>query len=1159
MSFNIDITVASAEATIARNEQALDRAAASGVEAKASISAVGASAVDAGKKLADAGESGDAALRKVTASAAAAAGDIGKLNQLIGVMKDDTAAAGRAADGTGRSMADWAAQMEREAKIVERIRAPMREYKADLDALDALLKKGTLTTAEYTDEVDRLIKKSGTMQGPKQQATPAAAAAHATSSAHEPEHESEHESMLNQGFDVIAPKLGAAGELLHEFATEGAIGAAAIAAVVAEVTHLGNEYIELANKAQKLTEKGGDINATLREQLALSKDLHGSLDGTLELYDAVRDGTDELNLSMRDQIELTKDIGSAVVASGKSVEQAGGLMSKLTYAFSSGAIGGRELKGIMKEFPDIAAEFVTAMGHSRKELIDLANKGQVSSDMLIAAFRKMGPEMEEKVGRKAETTSQMWQHFNDTITISVGRLAEATGGFRAFGEVLDGIGKAVGLAAEAMDTFGLSGKQMSVVLGTSTLGTMTELFNDLGASMERTAERVGEFLTHAMTTPIAVDQALVKSQGDITKAYLARMEALKLLGVEEEKNAKTAEVAASAAKIGIDVGGFDEAAANKVAEMRITMRQSGIDIGDAFDTAHSEAVQLGTQLDKIKESKAVSELADDAKRIWQEMHGANEIMDVSIKKWTDLADKVHVARQAVEKWKSLTPDGTQVTQDQRELQRGIRDMETEQALSKYGKTVVGIQQQKDQAGDSIRDLSRALKDGEIDSEQYRQRYNALVTTINDGRLPEVIKIWEALHMPQEQFARDTRAATALLEAGRISVEQYRVELQKLADTAGNGDIWRILDQHRAPIKVDSQANDYAAEQAALAHQRLVDEKMDALDKQYARPDNADKNRGAYGQTDGPDLEADLSAFDKRNDALAALGRSTGALDEAERKHVLVVQAERDVMRQLLEPTERYSAQMEGLGKLLADKTITAAQYSRSVDQIRASELAASDAGKTLAGGLESQWLKAKADAEGFGAAVAGTAVNGVDKFNAAFLDMVNNSDKYNAQIAELQKQLQAGKITNDEYTKQVDAIGVHWGDVVDSVIQDLERLIVKQVEVMAITALLNAIVPGSGTTAGVTGATGSLVNALPSGSGPITLPSQVSLGQTPGIYPSASPATARLAPTSAAPVYNLTVVATIDDAVVHAAMNTPGGERVIAAANRKVPGARVGR
>lgn len=100
-------------------------------------------------------------------------------------------------------------------------------------------------------------------------------------------------------------------------------------------------------------------------------------------------------------------------------------------------------------------------------------------------------------------------------------------------------------------------------------------------------------------------------------------------------------------------------------------------------------------------------------------------------------------------------------------------------------------------------------------------------------------------------------------------------------------------------------------------------------------------------------------------------------------------------------------------------------YAHVVDEVRAKQLAAGPEGQTFMGGLEAGWLKLKASAESYGATLAGMLLDDVGKLTDAFVTMANG-----------------GKVS--------------FSAMVDSMIQDLERLIVKQ----AVISLVSSVIGG---------------------------------------------------------------------------------------------------
>jgi hypothetical protein len=115
---------------------------------------------------------------------------------------------------------------------------------------------------------------------------------------------------------------------------------------------------------------------------------------------------------------------------------------------------------------------------------------------------------------------------------------------------------------------------------------------------------------------------------------------------------------------------------------------------------------------------------------------------------------------------------------------------------------------------------------------------------------------------------------------------------------------------------------------------------------------------------------------------------------------------------------------------------------------------------------------------------------------------------------------------------------VSWSAMVDSMIQDLERLILKQLEVAAINSLIGGI-GGLGGSAAVAGVTPS-IGATPDPGIPRVRPTP-----TPGDYPGALPTAAPAAASPAPQIVRIVVANQLDKSVPLAAIAGAAGQATI--------------
>lgn len=1022
-------------------------------------------------------------------------------------------------------------ELRREQQILEKINGPMREYQAQVAALDRLLQKGAIDGADYNRELERAgtaaTKGLNPVQGPKPPGGAAGAGAAAESAG------------AGDYVKAIAPQFGQGGQLLSQFASGGVLAAAGAAALVVELGHLSDQYTTLSNKVERFSTTTLTADDILHQQLDLSRELHSSLEATEALYVKVRDSTNQLNLSQREQQQLAKDIGVAVAAEGKSAEEAAALTQRLGIAFETGTINGREMRSLMKQYPEIANELSQALGHTQSQLLQMANKGQISAQQLIDAFHKMEPEAEATLKRLDETFSQKAGHLWDSVKLTVG-----------------------GALKDYLDAY--------------------------------------------------------KSPAEIAEAYAARklhehQEAARQLTTEIERNTRTAEIASAGHAIGVDVGPFSKELADKITDVRMTARQAGVDIADAFADAKAKAQLYGTEIDKIREQHAAKEIADDAKRMYDAMYGAGDILTKQMDRWRDIGLQIVTITKAIEHWQVLDA-GAPPSRERTELERQKRDLLTEQDKKPFGDEVTKYVQGLDKARDGLEDWRAAAKAGTISQEELRKKTDEFLTTLNDGRLPEAIKFWEEFHLPQQQFARDEAALTSLLHRGSISVVEYTMKLRELREALDKTGFAKILDEeHDAFVKQEvvmqrylaghqTMAQDFAVYQAQVARE----EKLDALGSAFIEPArvyeqtllNASDAAKQLGLSQEAIIVLQRQARDQFDSSAEALSKVTvnvagyqqalnkliaqrnatpegeqpwgsasqqfqSSVSQLDREAKLVEQFDQPLAnykRQLADidgavkdlglsqehttflqrkareefdaatealskqkgPQEAYNATLRKLDDQLARTEISQSRYTDAVAKTKEQLLTDTGNDKTFLGALELQWIKLQQEADRLGATIAGQVLGDVDKLNEGLVSAANNG-------------------------------AVSWSAMADAMIQDLERVALKMLEIKLIGSVVGLFSSGAGGGGGGgladTSISGVDYGSVPVGGGIGAAPVGLAASDEhltitlPGAYPYPSPPSpggAAGGGGGVAPVVH--VHNHYDSAISQAALDGPGGQ-----------------
>lgn len=323
-------------------------------------------------------------------------GVAGKFRSLGEAIRQHMSATAHSAGQAMRGLADAVAL---EARMLEMATGRARDFGFQVAALQRLHDQGRLSAEQYM----RALEKIGAMPKPGSVAMGNPIA--------------NQRAQTQQAMNTIglgpAPKSGPTISNSQALMAFGAAGA--VAATAAQLAAIDDKYTNLSNSALKFADAGRNVAIVLEDQRRLASELHMGLGDSMGAYDAVRDATDELNLTYAQQIRLTKTLGEAAALGGKSSESAAEAMHALKVAFETGQDPGRALIGIFKQYPDLADQLSTSLGKSRGEIVRLARDGQLSFRDLATGLIKNTDDIDAKFGKRAVTWGHNWEELRDAV------------------------------------------------------------------------------------------------------------------------------------------------------------------------------------------------------------------------------------------------------------------------------------------------------------------------------------------------------------------------------------------------------------------------------------------------------------------------------------------------------------------------------------------------------------------------------------------------------------------------------------------------------------------------------------------------------------------------------------------------------------------------
>lgn len=1039
--------------------------------------------VATGSAVADTNKVTDGLERMTDAEAAAKtgaqqlAGGLAELGAAFGVTGKESAAAGEAVDKltglTGRHVA-----------ILTSINAPAREWAEQLKALNGLNELGALSTQQYEQQLIKLQQSTGVTAAAEAQAAQALA------------RQAEVYERIRGPMQRYEADLAALDELMRK----GTITA-----------------VEHETELQRLAKQYGTMHGPVAPQNVPASE-------------------------QQPQGDPSATLGS--LTTGASALLAGGA--------AAGVVAlGEHLEGLIRNFQDIQDVAITA-ANSVQRFTDANHSLIVVQDQQIALAHELHATYTQEVGLYARLAESA-----DALSLSQSEITTLT---KEFGEAVEVAGKpldaadgimrrfAYGLAAGKIETremrsimreipaiadlwtqaFGATRQQVIDMVKDGRVST-----EDLMAALLRGGQSIDQqFKKLQVTHKQAADQWLedekIFSQryntavgGDAGHNAQAAVEALKQTLREGKEifsigGGAAADLVAEARKQYNDenrasIANFIEDAKNLTGVFR--------PLGDAYREWTADTAAVRAEVQKINEpiesarheletlNKAFGagkiDVDDYNKRLLSLSSTLNHgIPDMALK----ISQPIEQAKRELAAldaaYKSGAIDNQEAYLKARNAALATANGGRLPEAEKLSTPVI-------EAKAALDDLNQAQREGRVTAEAYRKEYDALVTTINDGRLPATIKLWESLTLPMRDAADGLRAVDALFRAGRLSVSEYSSEIDKATDAltkliaAQPQKLPDFLAARAAPTSAYSgsaevryDVRDQLAAYQAQREKDLAAQQRDQLPFSSFTSvtggaatvlphlaEQAGTTSSAYEQMNAQLERARILADQYVEPAVKyeqtlkdiSLALQTNSITQeqataAQRRAKDALNSANEALEATKGPLDQYNAAIKKLTDQYEAGNISAQKYGQGVDAAKVAMLEATGAAQTFSGAMQIEWIKLKQGADAVGATIATNLVGDIDKLNNSLVTAANGG-------------------------------AVSWTAMADSMIQDLERVLLKALEVQAIAALF----PSSGSSSSGAAASdviGAIVGGIAGGAAGAASRSSPT---GPGVYPTTSP------------------------------------------------------
>ncbi|RUT65175.1 hypothetical protein CKG00_01205 [Morganella morganii] len=636
---------------------------------------------------------------------------------------------------------------------------------------------------------------------------------------------------------------------------------------VSAVTSYAEAWTVLNNKLVNSIKAGETLAVVNQRVFDIAQNSRSSLDGIATLYSRLERAMRSAGLSGQELGQITTTISKAMTVSGATAAESEGALVQLSQALASGVLRGQEFNSMSEQAPALMKGLADSLGVSIGKLRAMAAEGKLTTDVLLKAFREMGPTIEAEFANTTQTMSQSLQVASNNITKFFGESSAV----KSFTSVFN---SSVVTASESLNSLtnvliiaaGVMGSRYAGALALAGAAQIKKARDTMaGMIATRQAAIADEKHLAVMARKAVADRAaamiaLKLAQAEYQVARGSAAEATALANVTRLKTAYT-----NSAIIAAEANNVLSASQARVAATGLTMSNALkamnwllAPIGGPAGAAMLAGAAVYYFFQKTEEAREeASKFADELEGLTEKMQSMNRVqLEGMIAKATqhmstqkdeikELGSEIDSLNERYKKAGERNYSLAGVESDRAKIlnEIKIKQAELDTKTTEYSRTLnsTGLMQAKlngellqgtdlltAQSGSVLPNASAALKAYGLnleDATRAKQKFNATSLTVE--RSQDGDKLLENLRKQNELLSitddRQRAIATEKQKAEDVGVKVDSTQMQQIENEAARN--YDLTDAKKETVRTSKEAASAAAKEATEAEklqQKIVD-------------------------------------------------------------------------------------------------------------------------------------------------------------------------------------------------------------------------------------------------------------------------------------------------------------------------------------------------
>ncbi|SIQ31012.1 tape measure protein [Marinobacterium stanieri] len=330
-----------------------------------------------------------------------------------------------------------------------------------------------------------------------------------------------------------------------------------------QIITTADAWTAFQNRLRLVTDTQEELGQVTQDVYGVARSTSQQLDSTAAIYQRFAQNADRLNITQEQTAALTLTVSQAVAISGGSAASAEAAMVQFGQALASGVLRGEEFNSVMEQAPGLAQALADGLGKNIGQLREMANAGQLTTDVLVQALESAAEGVTQQFGTRVKQVSQSATELHEALTRLVGTLSTEAGSSEGLADGITLLADGVDRLTEGLDILGVALQValiLSVARGAAALKGLSESTLDNIAKTRANTLAVADHAKSLEGVAVSANRAavaelerskaaVVSAQADVqataaeAKRAAAQAQAARGLGTQAALEAKATQAA----------------------------------------------------------------------------------------------------------------------------------------------------------------------------------------------------------------------------------------------------------------------------------------------------------------------------------------------------------------------------------------------------------------------------------------------------------------------------------------------------------------------------------------------------------------------------------------------------------------------------------------